>query len=701
MPRGKITAKELTTIRSNYILKHQPYKLTRWNEFNYSILANVMYSARRGRGTNQTVNEAIIMCDTETSKKANSPDNHIVAWTMSIRWNHINIVTLYGNRPSEFIQCITKVNDNLCGYETYYYWHNLAYDWQFIRKFMFKAFGFPSEQLNTKPHYPIAIKWNNGITFKDSLILAQRSLDKWAKDMAVEHQKAIGKWDYDKLRNQDEEFTADELEYIEHDTLAGVECIDALLQAIGKQNLYSMPFTATGIPRADIRAIGSKNKARDRFKKMAMDYADYCIAELVFHGGFTHANRYFIDVLIDELVEAFDFSSSYPYVVLSERYPVERFSKISDKPIQYILDNSNDYAFMFKLILVHPVLKDLHEPMPVLQFSKCIKSINAILDNGRVLEADYIEIYITEIDLQVINSMYNYDKHICTDIRVAAKGYLPRWFTDYIYQLYSDKCTLKGKDKVQYAIAKAKLNAASFGMMVQHSISDDIKEVYDIGDYVLAHNDPEEMYQKYLEKRSSILLYQQGIWITAYALRNLFQLGGCCDTWVYSDTDSCYGIGWHKDEVEAYNNQCKQKLLANGYGAIVYEGREYWPGIAEHDPEADTYTEFKVLGAKRYCGRCKADNELHITVAGVPKRGASCLNNDINNFTRGFIFPGSATGKLTHYYNYVDDIYIDANGNETGDSIDLQSCDYLLDAVAVDWDYLEQEEIKMQVYEED
>lgn len=701
MPRGKITAKELTTIRSNYILKHQPYKLTRWNEFNYSILANVMYSARRGRGTNQTVNEAIIMCDTETSKKVNSPDNHIVAWTMSIRWNHINIVTLYGNKPSEFIQAITKVNDNLCGYETYYYWHNLAYDWQFIRKFMFKAFGLPAEQLNTKPHYPIAIKWNNGITFKDSLILAQRSLDKWAKDMQVCHQKAIGKWDYDKLRNQDEEFTADELEYIEHDTLAGVECIDALLQAIGKQNLYSIPFTATGIPRADIRAIGSKNKARDRFKRMAMDYADYCIAEMVFHGGFTHANRYLIDVLIDELVEAFDFSSSYPYVVLSERYPIERFSKLSDKPIQYILDNAEDYAFMFKLILVHPVLKDLHEPMPVLQFSKCIKSINAILDNGRVLEADYIEIYITEIDLQVINSMYNYEKHICTDIRVATKGYLPRWFTDYIYQLYSDKCTLKGKDKVQYAIAKAKLNAASFGMMVQHSISDDIKEVYDTGDYVLAHNDPEEMYQKYLEKRSSILLYQQGIWITAYALRNLFQLGRCCDTWVYSDTDSCYGIGWHKEEVEAYNNQCKQKLLANSYAAVEYEGREYWPGIAEHDPEADTYTEFKVLGAKRYCGRCKADNDLHITVAGVPKRGASCLNNDINNFTRGFIFPGSATGKLTHYYNYVDDIYIDDNGNETGDSIDLQPCDYLLDAVAVDWDYLEQEEIKIQIYEED
>lgn len=700
MPRGKITNKELTAIRVKWLHNHLEYKLTEWQEFNYNILSNVMYSARRGRGSNNTVNECIIMCDIETSKKPASSDNHVVAWTMSIRWEHINIVTLYGHKPSEFCRCLRKVHEALNGFETIYYWHNMAYDWVFIRKFMFNEFGYPVEQLNTKPHYPILIKWGNGITFKDSLILAQRSIEKWGKDMDVEHQKAIGKWDYDKLRNQSDEFTADELEYIEHDTLAGVECIDKLMQMIHKSNIYAIPYTATGIPRADIKAIGAEHKARDRFKKAAMDYADYIIATLVFHGGYTHANRYLIDVLIDVLVQCYDFSSSYPYCVLSEKYPAERFSKLDNKPIQYILDNADDYAFMFKLTLVHPVIKDLHNPMPVLQYSKCVASINPILDNGRILEAEYIEIYINEIDLELINAQYNYDKHICSEIRVAHKDYLPRWFTDYIYKLYTDKCTLKSADKVAYNLSKAKLNAASFGMMVQHSISDDIREDYASGEYSLAHNNPEEMYDKYLQKRSSILLYQQGVWITSYSLRNLFQLGKCCETWVYSDTDSCYGINWNTAAVEEYNNQCKKKLMANNYGAVVFNGREYWLGIAEHTDLEDDYIEFKVMGAKRYCGRCKADNELHITVAGVPKKAYTALNNDINNFTRGTIFPGSISGKLTHFYQYVDNIYIDVNGNETGDSIDLQPCDYLLDSVRVNWDYLDDDEITIQIYDE-
>ena len=106
-------------------------------------------------------------------------------------------------------------------------------------------------------------------------------------------------------------------------------------------------------------------------------------------------------------------------------------------PIDKILDLKYKYAFMFKLILIRPSLKDpKHTPMPVLQLSKCTKCINPVLDNGRILSADYIEILITEQDADLINSMYKYDAHICTDIEYAFKDYLPRWFTDYIYELF-------------------------------------------------------------------------------------------------------------------------------------------------------------------------------------------------------------------------------------------------------------------------
>ena len=180
-------------------------------------------------------------------------------------------------------------------------------------------------------------------------------------------------------------------------------------------------------------------------------------------------------------------------------------------------------------------------------------------------------------------------------------------------------------------------------------------------------------------------------------MHNLFDLGACCDTWVYSDTDSCYGIGWNTEKLNAYNERCKEKLLKNGYAGVEHNGKTYWLGIAEADSE---YYEYKVQGAKRYCGRSAEDNQLHITVAGVPKKGAICLNDNIDNFTTGCIFSGNLTGKKTHSYFFVDDIFTDELGNETGDSIDLNPCDYLLDSVVVpNWEEIFTQEISIQVYE--
>lgn len=236
-----MTRKELYNIRKSWLNRNVKYRLLHFDQFNYEILSNIMYRRKSGRGFKETVNEVIIMADTETSKKPNSEENHVVAWTISIRAFDRNIVTLYGHRPSEFCKTVRRIINNMDGDKTYFYWHNMSYDWTFIERFMFREFGYPDKQLNTKSHYPILIEWENGIVFKDSLILAQKSLERWAKDMDVEHQKAVGKWDYDKLRNQSDTFTISELKYIENDTLAGVECLDALCKSLNK-TILSLPL---------------------------------------------------------------------------------------------------------------------------------------------------------------------------------------------------------------------------------------------------------------------------------------------------------------------------------------------------------------------------------------------------------------------------------------------------------------------------
>ena len=717
-----MTLKELEHRRAIWVHDNVKYKMCHWKKWNYDTLDNVMYSRRSGRGRNDSWSNAVIMADTETSKKKKGEENHVVAFTISIRAFDYNLVTLYGHDPDEFCKCLKRIRKHLAGDNIVVYWHNMPYDWVFIRKFMFKHFGHPEKQLNIKPHYPLFINFAGGIQFRDSLILAQRSLEKWAKDLQVVHQKAVGLWDYDRKRNQGENYTSDELEYIEHDTLAGVECINALMNALGKR-IWSMPYTATGIPREEVRKRGKQNNAKELFDRIALEFEDYKECEEVFHGGYTHGNRHLIDELIEGLIQCYDFASSYPFVLLTRLYPMEKFKPLENCKIKDILASADETAFMFKLILIKPHLKNDFIPMPVLQLSKCKKSVNVIADNGRILSADYVEIYCNEVDLQIIENQYKYEGDMCIEVKYAHKDYLPRWFTDYIFELFTEKCKLKHGDPVLYALAKARLNAL-YGLCVQKSIKPQIDELYvpkevkgemrAEGEYIEADAlNEEELYQKYLDNKGNILSFAWGTWCTSYAMYNLFQLGQCVKDdpghgmishWIYSDTDSCYSDSWDYDKIAKYNEKCKEQLRANGYGSVVVGGKEYWLGIAEHETGKDDYTQFKVQGAKRYCGRCVKDGKIHITVAGVPKeKGALCLEDDIEKFTEGFIFSGEVTGKLTHKYFYVDTIYTDEDGNLTGDSIDLSPCDYRLDSTELHEDWFErlgEDEVFIQVYDE-
>lgn len=675
------------------------YKMLHHNDFDYTILSHILCKTKSGKN-NTTYSDCFIMADTETSKKNPKEigENHVCAWTISIRSFDMNIVTLWGRKPSTLIETLSKIKENLYGYEVYVYFHNLAYDYVFLRKFLYREFGKPDQQLNVKSHYPLYIHFHNGLILKDSLILAQRKLEKWAIDLNVEHKKAVGMWDYNKIRNQNEDFTDEELTYIEHDTLSGVECLDTLKKQLNKMT-FSMPYTATGIPREEVRKRGKLANAHNTFLKMALSFDEQMFAEDLFHGGYVHANRHYVNTLIKKLVQCFDFSSSYPFNMLARKFPSERFTEDPTSTIEEILKFKDEYAYMFTLILVKPRLKSDDTVMPVLQYSKCTKILNPVLDNGRVLCAAYVEIKITEVTLGLLTRQYDFDAYTISDCRSAAKDYLPRWFTDYVYELYRDKCTLKHSDPILYAIQKAKLNSL-YGMCVQKPLKNDIEEDYDTGEFNSVNKITEENYEKWLKKRGNVLNYQTGVWVTEYAMENLFELGKCVETWLYSDTDSCYGIGWDLEKVAAYNEKCKKELLKNGYGAVTYDGKEYWLGIAEHEELKDDYSEFIMVGAKRYAGRCVKDGEIHITVAGVPKNGAVCLNNDLNNFKQGFIFDGKTTGKKQHTYFFNKEIYIDPEGNETGDSINLSDCNYELDPIEVmDWKKIWTEEIEVQVYD--
>lgn len=701
-----MSIKTLYQTRKAYFKEHWEYEFIPYKNFDYSILENIVYYRQAGRGKNESFNEAWIMFDTETSKKNKDEicENHVCAWTISIRAFDMNLCTLYGHKPTECIECMSLIHESMKGDNTVFYAHNLAYDYFFLRQYMFDKWQYPIKQLNVNSLRPINIQFHRGIILKDSLILAQRSLEKWGSDLMIENTKAVGAWDYDIIRDQDYEFSDDELLYIEHDTLCGVECLDATAKQL-KKEVRSMPFTATGIPREELRNISHDNRGRDWFKKQVLTAEQQLFAEECFHGGFTHNNRYTKGELIDMVftdeqpIICKDFASSYPFAMMC-KLPCEKFAPWCREvdTVENILKYSDVNAFMLTLSLTKVRLKDKYNPMPYLQYSKCTDTINAKCDNGRIISADVALINITSIDLSIIDEYYEWDYAECFDIIFAALDYLPRWFTDYIWKLYKEKTELKESDPVNYALSKAKLNSL-FGMCAQHPCKMEWVENYEECVYEKADFNFEEQYEKYCKKYTAFLPYQIGVFVTSIAARRLFDLSKCIKPsgcWLYTDTDSIYAYGWDEDKVKAFNDQTKQFMIDRGYGCIEFNNREYWLGIAEDDGE---YKEFVGYHAKCYAKRSMSD-KLSITVAGVPKRGVITLNDDIRNFKAGTIFDGTLSGKKQHTY-FHKEMYIDAKGNETADSINLSPCDYKLnDVCELPIEDLFNEEVLVQTYGE-
>lgn len=690
--------------------------------YDYSILSEIMDRKKNGSHSKDTYNMAYIMMDTESSKyepirydhknKPISQHNHICIWTISIRAYHANFCTLRGNTPSELMHCLSLIRKALKGSFFYVFVHNLPWDWMYLRRFFFRDFGLPESQLNVKSHYPISIKFSNGMILRDSLILAGVSLETWAKNLDVEDKKVKECWNYDLIRDQNT-FTDpsdDELKYIEHDTLAGVECLNKLADNLG-DTVISLPFTNTGIVRRDTRRIGKENHAKQHFNKQLTTYPEQLILEKCFHGGYTHANRH-ITGWIQYDVDCGDFKSSYPYSMMTVKVPCESFYHMDRMlPIEKMI-NDPDYAYIFRLVMIRPRLRDINYPMPVLQSFKCDTMVNPIIDNGRLLSADIIEIYVNEIDARLIYQIYKADEIICQDIMAARKDYIPTWYRDLVFDVFRQKCemeyqikVLKRGDKSQYNLIKARLNSL-YGMCVTRPIRDDIIEVYEdeqghaSGDYYLSHDDMKEKFDKYLKDRNNILPYVWGIYVTSESMERLFKLSECIDDpnrhWLYSDTDSIYSDAWNRDRLNAFNDQIKKNLMEAGYGPVMIEGREYWMGIVEHDGH---YDEFITQGSKRYA--YVKEGKIGITVAGVPKKNGACQLRSLEDFEEGFIFYGQGSGKKTHTYMYHE-IDVDDHGNEYADSIDLTENNYTLSVVdSIPILELDNEEIFIDWFEDD
>lgn len=411
--------------------------------------------------------------------------------------------------------------------------------------------------------------------------------------------------------------------------------------------------------------------------------------------------------------------------MVAEKFPITQGEFLGSVKLNYILDNMGEYCFMFRLRL-HNVSPKIDADHPI-SFSKCryTEIEEPLLDNGRIFMAKYLEITCTEQDLLTYLEFYNFDmdKVEIIDCYQYRKQYLPRPFVLAILNLYQKKTELKDVDgeEINYMIFKAMLNAA-YGMTVTDIVREEL--YYDEEREEPFYSNYDEMtdkqYQEYLSNQISrynsnpyrFLFYAWGVWITAYARRNLFSgIKECNKDYIYADTDSIKILNTekHMAYIKRYNREITEKLKkACEFHEIDFSmtkpknkyGEEKPLGIWEFEGE---YDEFKTLGAKRYLWR-KGD-KWQLTVAGVNKKtGMNYLLKRAEETGNGYtpfdffnmdlIFPSEYSGRnvLTYIDEPIEGEVTDYLGStihfEELSGIHMESTDYSINPMKNFLDYL-------------
>lgn len=527
--------------------------------------------------------------------------------------------------------------------------HNLPFEWAFMRQFLEFEEGF-----FRKEKAPLKVVTKGGIEFRCSYALSNMSLQKFCEnEEGVTHYKLSGDdFDYDKIRTANTRLTEAEEAYCYNDVRGLCECIKSRMQ---HDTLARMPITSTGYVRRDLRNNFKKNKKnRQKFKDIAIDAYLYVMLREAFRGGNTHANLDAADQLLHGMWGR-DIASSYIYSAMLPKYPMTKFTRISLKTFNKFI-KGDEYAMLIKCRFRNIKYNNTCG-IPYIALSKVTRfGGKKIIDNGRVLFAEFLEMTITDIDYKIILEDYKVNKRDVSIDEVWASnyGFLPLEIRETAMDYFRAKTLLKDDDMhvYEYVKAKNKLNSI-YGCMVM-KIDQSLVTYNPITEEYVSDTPPlEEAITKYYKSPNNFLQYFHGVWITAnsraHLQRMLWKVGRDV---VYCDTDSIKGRGDHAKDFEEENARIIEEMTRYGGFAKDRKGNIHYLGVWDDEtaPEkGGLYEEFKTLGAKKYV--YKQGGEVKSTIAGVNKKVGSkyFTDNGLDSFARNTKITDS--GHLTAYYN--------------------------------------------------
>ena len=528
------------------------------------------------------------------------------------------------------------------------YVHNLSYEFQFLKGIY--SF-FPDDVFAVASRKVVKADMWGCFEFRCSYKLTNMSLKQFTSKMMVKHQKLSGEeFDYGVKRYPWTELTDEELEYCINDVLGLVEAVNALMARDG-DTLQTIPLTSTGYVRRNAkRALKDGSVHHNFVYSILPDIETYRALREAFRGGNTHANRYYAGDIVENVHSA-DRSSSYPAVMCNCEFPMSAFTPILPKDLNpdYI---SRCITIRHKALLLRIGIKNLRlrDPFwgcPYLSKDKCRNIHKAVdtEDNGRILEAEYLETTITDIDLKIIMEEYK-GEIIFLQGWYASYKKLPQALINEVIKYYKDKTELKGVagQEIFYDKAKALLNSL-YGMMAQDPVKHNLifKQVGDWEEDTSLTD--EEILGK--SNQRAFLAYQWGVWVTAHSrdalergIRLVHDTEGA--DFVYCDTDSVKYTG--SVDWTGYNADRVAECRDSGSYATDPKGITHYMGVFETEDLKDTgfaYRYFKTLGAKKYAYVEREGEGVHCTIAGVnKKKGGKELDKygGLSAFAEGFVF---------------------------------------------------------------
>ena len=566
------------------------------------------------------------------------------------------------------------------------YVHYLPFEFQFMRNFLNVGKVF------AKNRNDVLRCETECFEFRCSYALSNMGLSQFCKKskLCTFYKRDGDNFDYYIKRTPTTPLTDDELAYCYCDVRGLCECIDTLLL---DDTIASLPMTSTGYVRRECRIAVKENPNNFRImQKTKLTPRLYALCKTASRGGNTHCNAIYSQMKLKNL-KSYDLKSSYPAVMVTEKFPISPFVEVGKK--ERFRDYINEKACLID-VTFHNIRIKRADIIPYIPKAKCTQIAGARIDNGRVIMADSVSMVITDIDFKIIERTYNFDNIEYRSLHIAEYGYLNNEFRKLLMSYFVQKCALENGDAYEYAKFKNRINAF-FGMMLTDICRS--RWEYEDGQIDCWSEEPPDVQtalDKYYNNRNSFLSYQHGLWVTAHA-RNRLQkaLDVVAGDVVYIDTDSVKYLGDHDRDFAKLNIEIIDQAKNNDIPAYVVKenGVITYLGVWELDAE---YDEFISLGAKKYAYKKKGHTDVEITVAGLAKKsGAKFLNNNggLDAFKIGTIVPAGVSGRTSaNYENYESPFILHYKGEDilTASNVGIKNATYTFGVSDEYADYIEE-----------